>query len=44
MTVKRITERSNPERDAAARTPTRDAPRTFEDSAYFGTSMLPHLR
>lgn len=41
--LKRIAERSNPERHAAAPTPTRDALRTFEDSAYFATSVLPLL-
>ena len=42
--LKRMADRSNPERHAAAPTPTRDALRTFEDSAYFRTSILPHLR
>ena len=41
--LKRIAELSNPERHAAAPTPTRDALRTFEDSAYFATSILPQL-
>ena len=41
--LKRIAERSNPERHAAAPTPTRDALATFEDSAYFMTSILPQL-
>jgi hypothetical protein len=41
--LKRIAERSNPERHAAAPTPTRDALANFEDSAYFMTSILPHL-
>jgi hypothetical protein len=41
--LKRIAERSNPERHAAAPTPTRDALRNFEDSAYFITSILPQL-
>jgi hypothetical protein len=41
--LKRMADRSNPERHAAAPTPTRDALRTFEDSAYFRTSILPHL-
>jgi hypothetical protein len=41
--LKRIAERSNPERHAAAPTPTRDALRTFEDSAYYMTSILPQL-
>ena len=41
--LKRIAERSNPERHPAAPTPTRDALSTFEDSAYFGTSILPQL-
>ena len=41
--LKRIAERSNPERHPAAPTPTRDALATFEDSAYFMTSILPHL-
>jgi hypothetical protein len=41
--LKRIAERSNPERHAAAPTPTRDALRGFEDSAYFATSIQPQL-
>ena len=41
--LKRIGERSNPERHAAAPTPTRDALEKFEDSAYFMTSILPQL-
>jgi hypothetical protein len=41
--LKRIAERSNPERHPAAPTPTREALGTFEDSAYFGASILPHL-
>jgi hypothetical protein len=41
--LKRIAELSNPERHPAAPTPTRDALRTFEDSAYFLTSILPHV-
>jgi hypothetical protein len=41
--LKRIAERSNPERHAAAPTATRDALRGFEDSAYFTTSILPRL-
>jgi hypothetical protein len=41
--LKRIAERSNPERHAAAPTSTRDALRSFEDSAYFATSILPQL-
>jgi hypothetical protein len=41
--LKRIAERSNPERHAAAPTPTRDALEKFEDSAYFMTSILPQL-
>jgi hypothetical protein len=42
--LKRIAERSNPERHAAAPTATRDALATFEDSAYYMTSILPQLR
>ena len=42
--LKRIAERSNPERHAASPTPTRDALGKFEDSAYFMTSILPQLR
>ena len=41
--LKRIAERSNPQRHAAAPTPTRDALGNFEDSAYFMTSILPQL-
>jgi len=41
--LKRIAERSNPERHAAAPTPTRDALLGFEDSAYFATSIQPQL-
>ena len=41
--LKRIAERSNPERHPAAPTPTRDALEHFEDSAYFMTSILPLL-
>jgi hypothetical protein len=41
--LKRIAERSNPERHPAAPTSTRDALGTFEDSAYFATSILPQL-
>lgn len=41
--LKRIADRSNPERHAAAPTATRDALGTFEDSAYFMTSILPQL-
>jgi hypothetical protein len=41
--LKRIAERSNPERHAAAPTPTRDALGKFEDSAYFLTSIMPQL-
>jgi hypothetical protein len=41
--LKRIAERSNPERHAAAPTATREALSTFEDSAYFATSILPQL-
>ena len=42
--LKRIAERSNPERHQAAPTPTREALGKFEDSAYFATSILPQLR
>jgi hypothetical protein len=42
--LKRIAERSNPERHPAAPTSTRDALSTFEDSAYFATSILPQLQ
>jgi len=41
--LKRIAERSNPERHAAAPTPTRDALDGFENSAYFMTSILPQI-
>ena len=41
--LKRIAERSNPERHPAAPTPTREALGKFEDSAYFMTSILPQL-
>ncbi len=41
--LKRIAALSNPERHAAAPTPTRDALGTFEDNAYFLTSILPQL-
>jgi hypothetical protein len=41
--IKRIAELSNPERHRAAPTSTRDALGTFEDSAYFVTSILPQL-
>ena len=41
--LKRIADLSNPERHAAAPTPTRDALGTFEDSAYYMTSILPQL-
>lgn len=41
--LKRIAERSNPERHEAAPTATRDALVTFEDSPYFVTSILPQL-
>ena len=41
--LKRIAERSNPERHAAAPTSTRDALDGFENSAYFMTSILPQL-
>jgi hypothetical protein len=42
--LKRIAALSNPERNPAAPTPTRVALATFEDSAYFMTSILPQLR
>lgn len=42
--LKRIAERSNSEGHRAAPTPTREALANFEDSAYFATSILPHLR
>ena len=41
--IKRMAERSNPERHPAAPTSTRDALGTFEDSAYFLTSIVPRL-
>jgi hypothetical protein len=41
--LKRIAELSNPERHSGAPTPTRDALRGFEDSAYFATSIAPQL-
>jgi len=41
--LKRIAERSNAERHAAAPISTREALSTFEDSAYFATSILPQL-
>jgi hypothetical protein len=41
--LKRMAERSNPERHAAAPTPTREALGNFEDSAYFATSIQPQL-
>jgi hypothetical protein len=41
--LKRIAELSNPERQQAAPTPTREALGNFEDSAYFMTSILPQL-
>jgi hypothetical protein len=41
--MKRMAERSNPERHTAAPTPTREALGNFEDSAYFVTSILPQL-
>ena len=42
--LKRMAERSYPERHAASPTPTREALAKFEDSAYFMTSILPQLR
>jgi hypothetical protein len=42
--LKLIAERSNPERHAAAPTPTREALGGFEDSAYFATAIQPQLR
>ncbi len=42
--LRRIAERSNAERHQAAPTPTREALQGFERSAYFVTSILPHLR
>jgi hypothetical protein len=42
--LKRIAERSNPDRHAAAPTATRDALGTFEDSAYFEISILPLIQ
>jgi hypothetical protein len=41
--IKRMAERSNPERHAAAPTSTRDALSGFENSAYFLTSIVPQL-
>lgn len=41
--LKRMAERSNPERHAAAPTSTREALSTFENSAYFLTSIVPQL-
>ena len=41
--LKRMAERSNPERHRAAPTATRDALASFEDSAYYMTSILPQL-
>ena len=41
--LKRIAALSNPERHAAAPTPSRDALASFEDSAYFATSILPQI-
>jgi hypothetical protein len=41
--LKRIAELSNPERHRGAPTPTREALRTFEDSAYFETAIRPQL-
>jgi hypothetical protein len=40
---RRIAERSNPERHSSAPTSTRDALSTFEESAYFLTSIVPQL-
>ena len=42
--LRRIAERSNPEPHSAAPTPTREALEGFEQSAYFGTTILPHLK
>lgn len=42
--LRRMAELSNPERHRAAPTPTREALAHFEESAYFGTSILPHMR
>lgn len=42
--LRRIAERSNPERHRAAPTPTREALEGFEQSAFFGTTILRHLR
>jgi hypothetical protein len=42
--LKQIAERSNPEAHRAAPTPTREALEGFEQSAYFGMSILPRLR
>jgi len=41
--LKRMAERSNPERHAAAPTSTREALSTFENSTYFLTSIVPQL-
>lgn len=41
--LKRMAERSNPERHAAAPSSTREALSTFENSAYFLTSIVPQL-
>jgi hypothetical protein len=41
--LKRIAKLSNPERHPAAPSPTREALGDFENSAYFATSILPHL-
>jgi hypothetical protein len=41
---RRIAERSNAEPHRAAPTPTRDVLEGFEQSAYFGTSILPQLQ
>ncbi|MEK6206718.1 MAG: hypothetical protein AABM32_03675 [Chloroflexota bacterium] len=41
--LRRMAERSNPERHAAAPTSTREALSTFENSAYFLTSIVPQL-
>jgi len=42
--LRRIAERSNPEPHSAAPTPTREALEGFEQSEYFGTTILPHLK
>ena len=42
--LRRIAERSNRERHRAAPTPTRDVLEGFEQSAYFGTTILPHFK